>query len=158
MYSAGHGQNGHGHPILSGKVDFLFGSIHCFFHAVLRIYCIEPSCSRLTTLQLTNCLYLKYCTIYRRYERHPQSGNAICALRPFTIVEVEDFSKSQGKRQGESVFRKENSLFLEHIWLDPVICLPWQQLRNQGPLLCDERTDTGTFTSAPFCLISNWGA
>jgi len=59
-----------------------------------------------------NCLYLEYCIIYKRYERNPQSGNAVCALRPFAIVGVGE----QGKRQ-ESVFRK---IFLEHIWLDPV--------------------------------------
>jgi hypothetical protein len=67
--------------------------MRCFVHAVRRIYCIEPSCSLLTTLQLTNCLHLKYCIIYRQYERNPQLGNAFWALRPFTIVEVEELQR-----------------------------------------------------------------
>ena len=64
--------------------------MRCVVHAVLRIYCIEPSCSLPTTLQLTNCAYLKYCIIYGQYKINPQLGNAVCALRPFTIVEVEE--------------------------------------------------------------------
>jgi len=58
-----------------------------------------------------NCLYLKYCTIYRRYERNPQSGNAVCALRPFTIVEVEELQRIPRKEAGVSQFSEKGILY-----------------------------------------------
>ena len=56
-----------------------------------------------------------------------------CALLP--LLKLKSFSESQGKRQEWVSFpKREFFIFIEHIWLDPVICSPWQQLRNQGPM------------------------